>query len=217
MSGAASCSRWRLRRVDGAVAQPLTLLTNCCILSLRYAVLAAGIASFTGRARWLVFLCFGIVAVTCGMLVMSHTGVSAPVVPSLYYVVLAVQLLLICVILIRSREASTRVPRWLLALLFLLSAAYRLNQMMFVLSRRTPHDIWMRDQGLFLNSTILGCLPTFTIVWMMNARDHAILPKQSLVDPLTNLLNRRGLPEAANRELMRYTRGLQDCCGCRRP
>lgn len=199
--------------LDSLVAQPLTLFTNSCILSilsLRYAVLAAGIASFTGRARWPAIMSFSATGVAFCFLVLGKAGVPRPAVLSLYYVVLAVQLLLICIILVRSRETSTRVPRWLLAVLFLLTAAYRVNQMHFVLSQKTPHDIWLRDQGLFLNSTILGCLLPFTIVWMMNARDHAILLKQSLVDPLTNLWNRRGLADAANRELMRYARERKD-------
>jgi diguanylate cyclase (GGDEF)-like protein len=199
--------------MDAFVTQPLTLFTNSfilSILSLRYAVLAAGIANFTGRARSLAILCFSAVAVTFGMLILGKAGVPAPVVLSLYYLVLFLQLLLICIILIRSQEESTRLPRWILALLFLLSAAYRLNQMAFVLSRRTPHDIWLRDQGLFLNATILGCLLPFTIVWMMNARDHATLLNQSLFDPLTNLLNRRGLAGEALRELARYERNRSD-------
>jgi diguanylate cyclase (GGDEF)-like protein len=45
---------------------------------------------------------------------------------------------------------------------------------------------------------------------MMNARDHANLLQQSLLDPLTGLLNRRGLNEAAERELNRYSRSRQD-------
>ncbi|MBS1813621.1 MAG: GGDEF domain-containing protein [Acidobacteria bacterium] len=199
--------------VDFSVAQPLSLFANCLILtilSLRYAVLAAGMASFTGKARRLAMVCFGAVAVACCMLGLGKAGISAAVVRALYYILLTVQLLLICTILVRSRERSTRVPRWLLAALFLLSAAYRVNQMAFALSDKGPFNIWLRDQGLFLNSTILGCLLPFTIVWMMNARDHTILLKQSLVDPLTNLLNRRGLADAANRELARYARQRKD-------
>ena len=199
--------------VDVVATQPLSLFANSlilAILSLRYGVLAAGMASFTGRDRKLAVACFGIVLVACCMVALGDAGVSPAVVRALYYSALTVQLLLICIILVRSREASTRVPRWLLAFLFLLSAGYRVNQMAFVLSDKGPFNIWLRDQGLFLNSTILGCLLPFTIVWMMNARDHSILLKQSLLDPLTNLLNRRGLAEEANRELARYTRQGHD-------
>lgn len=199
--------------IDVLVAQPLSLLSNSCILcilSLRYAVLAAGIASFTGHARGLAIACFSMVAVTCAMLGLAGAGFSREIVLPSYFFVLAVQLLLVCAILMRSSEPSTRLPRWLLVFLFLLSAAYRINQMAFVLSKKTPHDIWLRDMGLFLNSTILGCLLPFTIVWMMNARNHAILLQQSVIDPLTNLLNRRGLADAVSRELLRYARDAKD-------
>jgi diguanylate cyclase (GGDEF)-like protein len=199
--------------VDAVVAQPLTLLANCAILTilgLRYAVLAAGIASFTGRAEWLGRTCFGLTGVAMCMLGLGRTGMAGRTVLSMYYVVLAAELLLICVILVRPRERAPAVPRWILAGLFLLSAAYRVDQMLFVLSKRTAHDLWWRDQGLFLNSTILGCLLPFTVVWMMNARSHATLLEQSLLDPLTNLLNRRGLAEVAARELARYGRSRRD-------
>jgi diguanylate cyclase (GGDEF)-like protein len=165
--------------VDAVVAQPLTLLANCAILTilgLRYAVLAAGIASFTGRAEWLGRTCFGLTGVAMCMLGLGRTGMAGRTVLSMYYVVLAAELLLICVILVRPRERAPAVPRWILAGLFLLSAAYRVDQMLFVL----------------------------------NARSHATLLEQSLLDPLTNLLNRRGLAEVAARELARYGRSRRD-------
>lgn len=199
--------------IDLSVSQPLTLLANALILSilsLRYAVLAGGLASFTGRSRQVAVISFTLAAVSCLMLLAAAAGLPRNTLLACFYAVLSAQMLVIGVILVLSAEDATRIPRRLLALLFLLSGAYRVNQMVFVLSSKTPHDIWMRDIGVFLNSTILGCLLPFTIVWMMNARDHAVLLQQSLIDPLTGLLNRRGLADAATRELLRYERERKD-------
>lgn len=199
--------------IDFSSVQPLPILANCSILTLlilRYAVLTAGFASFTGRSSSLNRASLGVIAVAAGLFVLAKFGVRPATVLALYYAALAFQLLIACLILLDSDEDSTRTPRWLLAFLFFLSLAYRLDQMAFVLSRRTPHDLWLRDEGLFLNSTILGCLLPFAVVWMMNARDHRILLEQSLLDPLTLLLNRRGLAEAAGRKLARYNRHRQN-------
>jgi diguanylate cyclase (GGDEF)-like protein len=43
-------------------------------------------------------------------------------------------------------------------------------------------------------------------IWMMNARLLVHLNRQSMIDPLTELLNRRGLQAAAEVELARYAR-----------
>jgi diguanylate cyclase (GGDEF)-like protein len=43
-------------------------------------------------------------------------------------------------------------------------------------------------------------------IWMMNARLLLHLNRQSMIDPLTELLNRRGLQAAAEVELARYAR-----------
>lgn len=199
--------------VDYAVTQPLSLVSNALILSIlsvRYAVLAKGFSSFTGKGRGLSIVCFGLSALAFCMLTLTLVGIPRSTLLALYFAVLATQLVFICAILMRSRDTSTRIPRWLLSFLFFLTTLYRLNQMRFALSQKTSHDIWLRDQGLFLNSTILGCLLPFTIVWMLNARDNAILLKQSIIDPLTTLLNRRGLADAANRELSRYVREQKD-------
>lgn len=198
---------------DACARQPLSLLANSFILALlilRYAVLAAGIANFTGRDRNLAWTCFAIAGASFAMIGLGVIAVPASVALSFYYIALAVILLLTSLILTGSREVSTRIPRWLLACLFIFSAAHRLNLMSFILSARTPRELWMRDQVSFLNATIFGTLLPFTVVWMMNARDHAILLEQSTVDPLTNLLNRRGLADAATRELARFQRTRQD-------
>lgn len=46
-------------------------------------------------------------------------------------------------------------------------------------------------------------------IWMMNNRLHADMARQIVTDPLTQLLNRRGLEQAAHTELARYHRGRE--------
>lgn len=199
--------------IDVTLPHPYSPLTNACILtvlSLRYAVLAAGLVYFTRNSEWASKVSFLLAGVSLLLTGLSFTPLAGPRQLAIYYFVLAWQQALLVLVVMRSNESSTRIPRVLLAFLFLLSVGYRLNQLHFVLSHKTAQDLWLRNLGLFINGTVLSGLLPFTIVWMMNARDHANLLQQSLLDPLTGLLNRRGLNEAADRELKRYSRSQQE-------
>lgn len=85
----------------------------------------------------------------------------------------------------------------------------RCGQIVLVL-HPAPKTIWLRDQMAFVNCTLVGCMVPFTIIWLMNARVHSELRKQSAIDPLTGLLNRRGLEQAVTREMARYARDKQN-------
>ncbi|SEC28398.1 GGDEF domain-containing protein [Terriglobus roseus] len=199
--------------LDVAMPQPLSTLTVSCIfaiISIRYAILASAMSAFTRRSRWLAMVSYGVAALSASLLLLPRAGVAPFVISGLFYLFLAVQLSLMCVIVLLSKEKATRVPRRFIGVLFLLSVACRFAQTWAVWSHASARAAWWRDQGLFLNSTVIGCVLPFTIVWMMNARIQKDLLKQSLVDPLTELLNRRGLNDAAQRELSRYARVRQD-------
>ncbi|MEK6396467.1 MAG: GGDEF domain-containing protein [Terriglobus sp.] len=199
--------------IDVTLPHPYKPVTNACILtvlSLRYAVLAAGLVYFTGRSRWTSRVSFVLAGVAALLILLSFTSLAGPRQMACYYTVMALQQALLVFLVMRPTESSTQIPRALLAFLFVLSVGYRIDQIHFVLSSKTAADIWWRNLGLFINGTVLSGLLPFTIVWMMNARDHANLLQQSLLDPLTGLLNRRGLSEAAERELNRYSRVRQD-------
>lgn len=199
--------------IDVTLPHPYSPATNASILtvlSLRYAVLAAGLVYFTRKSHWTSQVSLALAGVSALLVLLSFGSFAGPRQMALYYVVLALQQALLVFIVMRPTESSTQIPRALLAFLFLLSVGYRLNQVHFALSHKTAADIWWRNLGLFINGTVLSGLLPFTIVWMMNARDHSNLLQQSLLDPLTGLLNRRGLNEAAERELNRYSRSRQD-------
>lgn len=199
--------------IDVTLPHPYSPLTNAgilTVLSLRYAVLAAGLVYFTRNSDWASKVSFFLAGVSLLLTGLSFTPLAGPRQLAIYYFVLAWQQALLVLVVMRSNESSTRIPRVLLAFLFLLSVGYRLNQLHFALSHKTAQDLWLRNIGLFINGTVLSGLLPFTIVWMMNARDHANLLQQSLLDPLTGLLNRRGLDEAADRELKRYSRSQQE-------
>ena len=199
--------------MDVALTKPFSAFTISCIftiISIRYGVLALAMVCFTRRSQWLAHASFGIAVLSACLIWLPRAGVAAPVISGLSYAFLALQLFLMSIIVLRSKEKATRVPRRLIGVLFLLSVACRCTQMWAAGSHASTHAPWWRDQGLFLNSTIIGCVLPFTIVWMMNARVQKDLLKQSLVDPLTEVLNRRGLHDAAQRELSRYARGRQD-------
>jgi len=180
------------------------------IICTRYALLVAAMVSFTRAPRWPVRISLGVAALSFLQYLLPLVDTPGTVISAFAYFLLAIQLCICGIIIFKSRERSTQLPRYLLGSLFSVSVLFRLMQAGSSLAPPSPMQAWVRDQAVFFNSTIIGCLLPFTIIWLMNTRVQNDLLQQSRIDPLTDLLNRRGLDEAASRELSRYRRGRQD-------
>ena len=196
------------------VTVPSTGLTaaaflNLALISLRYGAMAYALAIFLKAQPWfpraVLFFCAGPLAA----IAFSLHGAPPSNLLVMVYGSLAAQFFVLGLMLLSRGEAITRTPCRVLSVQFFLSAGIRCCQVLAVI-HPSPGIVWLRDQLWFFNSALVGCMVPFTIIWMMNARDHANLLQQSLLDPLTGLLNRRGLNEAAERELNRYSRSRQD-------
>lgn len=187
---------------------PLLAAANLSLISIRYGALAFALAAFARARSWIPRLNLAASITSVIGIVLAWKRFPLNLVLLIDYGTLAAQFSLLCVMLLITREKSTRIPRQLLTLLFAVSVANRCCQVVALFG--SPSAIWLRGYLQFVNCTLVGCMVPFTIIWMMNARVHSDLRKQSMVDPLTGLLNRRGLQQAVTRELARYTRKGQN-------
>jgi diguanylate cyclase (GGDEF)-like protein len=112
------------------------------------------------------------------------------------------------VILFRGRERTTRAPRLLMGGFMAVFVPIELARFAVAFVLNGNPDTY--SQGLEMTSAVsyivnVSLLP-LAFVWMMNARLEADLVQQAIVDPLTEVLNRRGLEQALEREIARHRR-----------
>ena len=192
-----------------APMSPFLQFTNLALISLRYGAMAFALSAFARAQGWIPRSVLALAVLPAATVWMSLRGGTGATLSAVNYATLGTQFLILAVMLLSRREKATRVPRSLLAGLFLFSVLIRCCQIVAVL-RPTPGIVWLRDQLWFPNTTLVGCMVPFTIIWMMNARVYSDLRQQSVMDPLTGLMNRRGLQQAVVREMARYGRNRQN-------
>ena len=195
--------------IHTGLSHRVQMFTNLALISLRYGYMMLALAQFANAKKWFSYVAFAIALLPVADVALTATHATADTLLLLTYSAMALQYLLLAGMLLTRREKPTRVPRCTLAALFLVSVFIR-SVLILTILRPSPGLIWFRDQLWFINSAVVGCITPFTIIWMMNARVHSDLRKQSLMDPLTGLMNRRGLQQAVTREMARYGRGRQD-------
>jgi diguanylate cyclase (GGDEF)-like protein len=174
---------------------------NFEIPQLRYAALHLAVVSFVDlgrRTRWLAPL----LALACvPAYLLGHT----PALQTQQYNVLAgglaVQTCWTAMLLFKSQEVMTRLPRTLIGTFLLIYCAVEIARL--GVTMLTGHGPAMSAPWLETFSidvfVVAGCLTPLAFIWMMNSRLLADLTLQTVSDPLTNLLNRRGFQEAFDR------------------
>jgi diguanylate cyclase (GGDEF)-like protein len=126
--------------------------------------------------------------------------------------VLALETILIAWLLLSTRDAETLWPRRVMAAFLVLYAAVESGRVFVFLHTGKTADLaapWIEVASGMVYVISCSVLP-LAIIWMMNARLHAHMERQMTSDSLTQLLNRRGLQEAGERELSRYLRRKQE-------
>jgi diguanylate cyclase (GGDEF)-like protein len=112
------------------------------------------------------------------------------------------------ILLLFVSDRETRWPRRTIsAFLAIYSAVEATRVVIFLVAHKMPGQIapWAEIASGIVYVVSCSVLP-LAFIWMMNARLLLHLNRQSMVDPLTELLNRRGLQAAAEVELARYAR-----------
>jgi diguanylate cyclase (GGDEF)-like protein len=197
LGGIGALAAWKNLHVPGSVAYVL----NFEIPQLRYATLHLAVVSFVGigrNTRWLSVL----LALAC---LPAYLIGNSPALQLQQYNVLAfglaVQTLWTGILLFLRHEPLTRWPRSLMGGFLLLYAAMEAARIGVTLA--TGHG--PAQSAPLLDSlsidifVVAGSLTPLAFIWMMNSRLLADLKVQSVCDPLTSLLNRRGFQKAFDR------------------
>ncbi|MFT4112190.1 GGDEF domain-containing protein [Silvibacterium sp.] len=111
-------------------------------------------------------------------------------------------------ILFANREAATRAPRILLGGFFIVFIFVELARFCVAFILHGDPDVTTpRLQIISAVTYIVNVsLMPLCFLWMLQARTEGHLLHQSIIDPLTGILNRRGLDQALTRELARSQR-----------
>lgn len=159
-----------------------------------YALLYITIVEFAGRGRggrWVV-----------GAVVLGAAAAGGGL--RIACAALAAEAMMMARVLLAEGEAETRVPRAAMAAVLGLSAA--VSAVRAVASIRVQT---IEEAAAVLHLLSSSVLP-IGFLWMLHARQQARMARENTLDPLTQLLNRRGLEVAGERELARYGRTGRD-------
>ena len=122
--------------------------------------------------------------------------------------VIALESMVTVIMLWQSREESTRAPRRLMGGFLTVFAIIEFARVVVAFALHADPDVY--SHRLEITSAVAYIVNTSVLplgfVWMMNARLESDLVQQNILDPLTRVLNRRGLEQALERELARYKR-----------
>jgi diguanylate cyclase (GGDEF)-like protein len=173
-----------------------------------YACFYTSVAHFVRRgirARWLyLLLVLAALPFFLSWSVTHHMSASA----TLQDAVLAVETVFTALLLFTTNDRETRWPRRTIAIFLSVYSAVEFTRVaIFLITGKVPAQItpWAETASGILYVVSCSVLP-LAFIWMMNARLLVHLNRQSMIDPLTELLNRRGLQAAAEVELARYAR-----------
>lgn len=121
---------------------------------------------------------------------------------------IALEISVTVVMLWQSSEESTRAPRRLMGSFLVLFVIIEFARVVVAFYLHADPDVY--SHKLEITSAVAYIVNTSVLplgfIWMMNARLESDLLQQSIMDPLTLVLNRRGLEQALERELARYKR-----------
>jgi len=176
-----------------------------------YACLHAGFAAFVRRGARTRWVSVAMLAISLPLYLKWSIGQHLEQIDritTLADLCLAVQTALTAWLLLSTRDEETAWPRRVTGVFLIAYSAVEFARVIVFLSAgQAPGRIY---PGVELASGIVyvvscSVLP-LAFIWMMNVRLHAHMARQMTTDPLTELLNRRGLEHAGDVELARYLR-----------
>jgi diguanylate cyclase (GGDEF)-like protein len=180
---------------------------------IRYGFLHAALVDFLGQyrgTRWVA-----LVLVVIGLpfyIAWSGTGYADPAFAARNFAVLdvalAIQTALTSWLLWRSDDVATRLPRLAMSgFLIVYSLTETARFVLVCAAQHVPPGIASRVESFsYVIYLITSSATPLAFIWLLNARLLSDLKRQSILDPLTQLLNRRGLQQVSERELPRSER-----------
>jgi len=182
---------------------------SLAMIPLSYALMNVAIVNFLRRFSFTYWLSAAIVLGTLPFLLLwsGHPSSEAWRSYSFQDFAIALQSVITGTILLGSSERSTRAPRLLLSGFYWLFALVEFARFYAAfLLKRDPDSYG----GLELTSSVAYVVATSVLplafIWMINSRLESDLLAQNMLDPLTQLQNRRGLRHALDREVGRHLR-----------
>jgi diguanylate cyclase (GGDEF)-like protein len=183
-----------------------------------YACIHAGIVDFLRRGlrtRWIsVALVLGclLVFIFWSLSLSKSFAPGMDRISTLQDFALAVQTALSSLILFPSGESETRWPRNVMGIFLCFYSAVEFARAGVYLATGVLPDRaapWVETASGIVYVVSCSLLP-MNFIWMQNARLHAHMGRQLTTDPLTQILNRRGLKNAGELEVARYMREGND-------
>ena len=176
---------------------------NLVMIPLSYTLVNVAYVYFLRRHRWSIWVSGAFIVAATPLFLLWSGNASQVENNALVDLVLGLQTLLLAYILPWSAESSTQPARVLMSVFFfgfgLIEVAR--GYVTFVLHQNP--DIFP-PKLVFLSAvayTISVSVLPLAFIWMINSRVEADLIQQNMRDPLTQLLNRRGLRRAMDREV----------------
>jgi diguanylate cyclase (GGDEF)-like protein len=177
-----------------------------------YACFHFGVVEFTRKAwrtRWISgILLAGSLPFFLVWANLAHLSQSS----TLTDFVLAVQTLMTSIVILNADDDETRSPRRTIgAFLAVYSIVEFLRVYIFFATGRMPGEVSPTIENASGIVYVVSCsvLP-LAFIWMMNVRLLSHLNRQALIDPLTELLNRRGIANAGGEVLRKYRNSGSD-------
>jgi diguanylate cyclase (GGDEF)-like protein len=181
---------------------------NMEMIPLSYMLINVAVIRFIGRFHKTQWISIAIFAGTLPLFLMwSGHPVQFPT-DSLVDLAIALQVLVTGVILLCSSEEATRSPRILMSTFLLAFSVVEFARAFVAFVLRQDPDVF--SKRLETTSSVAYIVSTSVLplafIWMINSRLEADLKRQTLLDPLTQVWNRRGLRQVLDREVARYVR-----------
>jgi diguanylate cyclase (GGDEF)-like protein len=181
---------------------------NVEMIPLSYALLNVVLIYFNRLGRWAAWVS-GLILLGGLPFLMAWRNMPVQVKSNaLGDLLIGLECVVTVVLLVDSREKPTRAPRLLMGGFLAFFVVVELARGWVALAMNGNPDVTTPRLGItsvvmyIVNTSLLP----LAFLWMMHARLEWDLLQQSIVDPLTAVLNRRGLQQALERELARCRR-----------
>jgi diguanylate cyclase (GGDEF)-like protein len=201
--GSCICAGAVLIALRTYVPDPLSMTLGNVMFSAGYLCLHRSMTGFFAKGAWHWRIQAGLVALQ--VVSQIEYGVHHPDTTKRLLalsVILAIQVGLTAIFVVRHIPAYMRAAGWLMGTLLALLSLGNLGRLVSLLIVPAPGD-YLRGGGVLawtvLNTTILQVGVLVAFVWMTAARLHHDLEVQALTDPLTGVLNRRAIELLAKR------------------
>ena len=181
---------------------------NGTTIPLSYVMLNVAIVYFDRRSKRAAWISYAIVLAGLPLFLLWRNDPNRVPSNALIDVLIGLVSIVTCVLLLSRRDTSTRAPRAIMAAFMIFYTVVELVRGWAAFGMHLDPDVTTPTLALVSNITYIvnvALLP-LNFIWMMHARLEWELRQQSIVDPLTGVLNRRGLEQSVQRELARYQR-----------